>query len=183
VHNLKWNLLIASLLALAAVGLAWPEKSRTQEEEIPLDKAPELVRKAAIRAAGGADAVTEVERRTRDGITVYEIEFKNTTGEGTLTVAADGSAIGSEFELREASLPAGIREQIAKKYPGAKIDVAVRIVVTTYGIVLDVNGKQVVVALSASGRDAGDDEDDEEEDEEDEEDDGGEDDDDGEDDD
>jgi len=31
--------------------------------------------------AGDADAVTELERRTWDGITVYEIEFENTTGE------------------------------------------------------------------------------------------------------
>ncbi len=178
-HNFKWNLLMASLLALTALGLAWPEESKTKEDEIPLGEAPERVRAAAVRAAGAADAVTEVERRTRDGITVYEIEFENATGEGSLTVAADGSAIGSEQEMTEDSLPTGIRTQLAKRFPGAKIDAVVRIVNTTYGIALDVNGKDVVVALSASGRDFGDDDDDDD----DEDDDGEDDDDDGEDDD
>jgi uncharacterized membrane protein YkoI len=66
------------------------------EVEMPLSRAPEAVRDAALGAVPGIRLGDEVERKTRDGRVVYELEGEVGGEEYEITVSAEGELVEVE---------------------------------------------------------------------------------------
>jgi len=69
-------LLLAAMVAGSVTALALPEKGEDEREDnIAFKDAPQAIQ-AAIRKVTTVEEITELERITDDGLTVYEVEFK-----------------------------------------------------------------------------------------------------------
>lgn len=124
--------LVAALAAVGCLGVAaWAGAS--QEEEITLDQAPAAVQAAILKEAAGAK-ITEIEKETKDGKTVYEAEFVRDGKEIEITIAPDGTVLGREAEdegddeddgddddLDMSQVPEPARAALMKLAGGAKI--------------------------------------------------------------
>ncbi len=75
--------------------MAWAEDKR--EEEITLEQVPAAVRATILKEAAGAK-ITEVERETKNGKTVYEAEFLRDGQEIEVKIAPDGTVLSREVE-------------------------------------------------------------------------------------
>lgn len=69
------------------------------ETAVTFDSLPAAVQ-AAAKTAGGAAAVTEVEKETKNGVVVYDIEFAADASGKYLevTIAADGTVLKKKIE-------------------------------------------------------------------------------------
>lgn len=76
--------LIASLSLAPAIALA--------DVDIPLEELPEPVRQTALREVKGG-TITDIERETERGTTVYEVEFIDQSIKYELDIAEDGTLL------------------------------------------------------------------------------------------
>ncbi len=95
-----WAWLLAGVLAAAfgAAGVVYAggDKGKT-EEKVTLDQVPAAV-KATILKEAGNNAITEIEKETKDGKVVYEAEWKVDGKEVEIKVAEDGTLLGKEVD-------------------------------------------------------------------------------------
>ena len=123
----------AMLLPLFGLGVmsmvsfvAWADDER--EEEIALEQVPAAVRETILKEAAGAK-ITEVERETMNGKTVYEAEFLRNGQEIEIKIAPDGTVLSREIEgedddeddLTIDQVPELARAALLKLAGGAKI--------------------------------------------------------------
>jgi len=71
-----------------------------EEEGLTLDQVPEAVRATILREAAGAK-ITEIERETENGKTVFEADFLRDGQEIEIQVAPDGTLLGKEIEQED----------------------------------------------------------------------------------
>ena len=98
------------------------------EEEVTLDQVPAAVKATILKEAAGAK-VTEIERETKNGTTVYEAEFVLNGREIEIKIAPDGTLLGRETEdeddddddLTIDQVPAQARAALRKLAGDAKI--------------------------------------------------------------
>lgn len=156
-------LLLVPIFLVACAALAGSGNGDDEHEaSIEFKQAPEAVR-SAIRKVTNIDAITELEQITREGISVYEVEYKRGDKSASLTVAASGEVIESEIEVSASQLPKAVRDAIAKKFPGAKIIGAEAVTFHVYDVVVETkNGKRRGIEILASGHFDDDDDDDDE---------------------
>lgn len=79
-------LVLAVVLAAPALALA---------DSVPLEQVPAAVR-AAIEREVGDGRLEEIERETRDGRPVYEVEFTRNNTEHEVLIAEDGTVLKRE---------------------------------------------------------------------------------------
>jgi hypothetical protein len=79
----------AVVLAVCVVG-AWPASSPA--DEVAIDQVPPPVR-ATIEREVGNGRLKEIERETRNGRTVYEVEFERDGDDREIKVAEDGTVV------------------------------------------------------------------------------------------
>jgi uncharacterized membrane protein YkoI len=118
------------LVGLSVIGMvtlvAWADDG--QEEEVTLDQVPAAVKTTILRESAG-DKITEIERETRNGKTVYEAEFLRDGKEIEIHIAPDGTVLGREVEELEDDeddltidqLPEPARAALLKLAGGARI--------------------------------------------------------------
>lgn len=91
--------MLAPLICLAAIGMvtlvAWANDQH--EEEVTLDQVPAAVKATIVRESVGGK-ITEIERETENGKTIYEVEFLLNGKEIEIKVAPDGTLLGREVE-------------------------------------------------------------------------------------
>lgn len=85
---------VGCILALSGLLIAM------EEVHVTLEELPAAVRATLLKEAGGA-AITEIERETEDGQTVYEAEFEVNGEEVEVKIAPDGTLLGREIEDKE----------------------------------------------------------------------------------
>jgi len=79
-----------AVLLAAFMLLAWPASSPA--DEVSIDQVPPAVRAAIERELRGGK-LEEIERETRNGRTVYEVEFKRDGKDREIHVAEDGTVL------------------------------------------------------------------------------------------
>ena len=118
------------LIGLGVVGAlafaAWA--AQEDEEQVTLDQVPAAVKATILKESAGGK-ITEIERETKDGKTVYEAEFLLNGNEIEIKVAPDGTLLGREVEhegddeddLTLDQVPEAARAALLKLAGGAKI--------------------------------------------------------------
>ena len=129
------RMLLLPLFGLGVIStvslVAWAEDER--EEEITLEQVPAAVRATILKEAAGAK-ITEVERETKNGKTVYEVEFLRNGREIEIKIAPDGTVLSREIEhegddeddLTIDQVPEPARAALLKLAGGATINKAER---------------------------------------------------------
>jgi len=85
------------LLAVMAFGGTVAVALAGDDEKVTIDQVPAAVKATILKEANGA-TVTEIEKETKDGKTVYEAEWTEGGKEVEITVAEDGTLIEKEVE-------------------------------------------------------------------------------------
>jgi uncharacterized membrane protein YkoI len=94
--------ILLPLIGLSVIGMvtlvAWAQDKH--EEEVTLDQVPAAVKAAILKESAGGK-ITEIERETENGKTVYEAEFLLDGKEVEIQIAPDGTLLGREVEEEE----------------------------------------------------------------------------------
>lgn len=117
---------------------------------IQLDAAPKAVRDAFARHAHGA-APTRVEEITVEEVKKYELEFAANGGTASMTFADTGDLLEREMPVHADALPAAVRHEIQKDFPGATIKAAEAVELHYFEMEVEVNGKTIEVVALATG--------------------------------
>ena len=117
-------------IGLSAVGMMslGAGAARADEQEVTLDQVPAAVKATILKESAGGK-ITEIERETTDGKTVYEAEFILNGEEIEIEIAPDGTLLGREVEqesddeddLTLDQVPQPAREALMKLAGKAKI--------------------------------------------------------------
>ncbi len=122
--------MLLPLIGLAVIGMAtlvaWAEDK--QEEEVTLNQVPAAVKATILKESAGGK-ITEIERETSNGKTVYEAEFLLGGKEIEIKIAPDGTLLGREVEdegddeddLTIDQVPGPARAALLRLAGGAKI--------------------------------------------------------------
>jgi uncharacterized membrane protein YkoI len=86
-----------AVIMLLGIGCTAIPASARDEETVSLDQVPNAVKATILREAKGG-TITEIERETKDGKTVYEAEFLLDGAEIEIEIAPDGKLLGREVE-------------------------------------------------------------------------------------
>src|SRR5262249_33436788 len=131
---------------------------RADDEKIPLEKVPEVVRKA-LKAKYPKAEVVDAEKGDQDGKPVYEFNLKEGDRKWEASFSRDGKFVGSEELIKEADLPAKVKEAFAKKYPGAKVLTAEKAVTgegdsakTVYEIITETDKGKIEAEFDPDGK-------------------------------
>jgi Rieske Fe-S protein len=110
--------------SVAAVGLAAPPNTKDTSADVPLDKVPGAVRKAADKAVSKAKWIGAT-KNTEDGETTYELDGTDSKGrEVTVVVAPDGTVHEIEKEIPMKEVPKVVTEALKKKLADFKATLA-----------------------------------------------------------
>ena len=94
--------MLLPLIGLGVIGMvtlvAWAGDEG--EEEVTLDQVPAAVKATILKESAGGK-ITEIERETKNGQTVYEAEFVRDGQEIEIKIAPDGTLLGREIEGEE----------------------------------------------------------------------------------
>jgi len=95
----SWTWLAVGVLAvgLVAAGALYAEDKGKTEEKVTIDQVPAAV-KATILKEAGDHKITEIEKETKDGKTIYEAEWIADGKEIEIKVAEDGTLLSKETE-------------------------------------------------------------------------------------
>jgi len=130
-------------LTTAAAFLVGCEQRNVEKASKEFNQLPAAVQKTVRTTAPDAE-IADVEQKTRDGITVYEIQFRDKERHPAMTVAADGmlvryeagtaamgkpgalegrtkGAVSSSAEKEYSALPVSVQKMIEAKAPKAEV--------------------------------------------------------------
>jgi hypothetical protein len=110
----RWLVVAATVLALSAVA-----RSDEEDEKVPLDKVPAKVLDA-VKAKYPKAKLLSAEKGDVDGTKVFEFKLKQGDKEWEAAFTPDGKFHSSEEPLKEADLPAKVKQALKKKYPDVK---------------------------------------------------------------
>ncbi len=164
----KLSIGLVSLALLAGAG-AWaftqppatapakaPEKAgeESDEEVIEFAKAPEAVRKAALKlvGAGGEKAIKKViKEEGEDDIYTFEIEYTEGGIDCSAVLAAAGDLMELEKGVKEATLPAAAMTALKKEYPKATFKTPMAVQKFYFDVVVVIEGKEHEIKIDAAG--------------------------------
>ena len=94
---MKFGLLLLVLVPTFAVSCAVPADSDRGEHEVAIEflETPEAVQ-TTIKRVTTVESITELEKVTSKGVTVYDVEFKKGDGTQEITIDAWGKIIDSD---------------------------------------------------------------------------------------
>ena len=110
---------LAGLVAVLGVAILL-SNLRADEEKVPLDKVPAVVKDAVKKQFPKAELVS-AEKDTEKGKTTYEIVTKNEGKQITVTLTAEGEITGLEKQINSADLPKAVTAALEAKYPKAEL--------------------------------------------------------------
>ena len=110
------SLTVAGLLAV----LGPASVTRAQEGEIPVDRVPEAVMRAAKAKFPGAK-VKQASEETEDGKTIYSLEMKHRRHNLDVSFEGDGTVVQAETAVPQKELPKPLLRAVASQYPGASL--------------------------------------------------------------
>jgi uncharacterized membrane protein YkoI len=153
--------LLLTLIAVGAIGMVTLVAGANDEEDVTLDQVPAAVKATILRESAGG-RITEIERETKNGKTVYEAEFLLNGQEIEIKIAPDGTVIGREIEGAEDDeddltidqVPGPARAALLRLADGAKIVEAEREMehgVPVYEAEWIKNGTRHEAAVTADG--------------------------------
>ena len=94
--------ILLPLITVSVIGMltliAWANDEH--EEKVTLEQVPAAVKATILKESAGGK-ITEIERETKDGRTVYEAEFLRNGQEIEIKIAPDGTLLGREVEGAE----------------------------------------------------------------------------------
>jgi hypothetical protein len=111
----RWLVVAVTVLALAAVA-----RSDDDDEKVPLDKVPAKIMDA-IKAKYPKAKVVSAGKGDVDGTKAFEFKLKQGDKEWEAAFTPDGKFHSSEEPLKEAELPAKVKQAFRKKYGDVKI--------------------------------------------------------------
>jgi hypothetical protein len=119
---LRTNRLIACMVACTVVlGLCLgAQAGGEQDEKVTLDKVPGVI-KDALKAKYPKATILSAQKGDVDGTKVYEFMLKEDKREWEVAYSPDGKFHSSEEPLKEAELPAKVKDAFRKKYGDLKI--------------------------------------------------------------
>jgi hypothetical protein len=113
--------LIFCVPALAAIlTLGFGARADEKDEKVTLDQVPAVV-KDALKARYPKAEVVSAEKGDVDGTKVYEFKLKEGAKEWEVAFTPDGKFHSSEEPLKEADLPAKVKDAFKQKYGEAKV--------------------------------------------------------------
>jgi len=121
-----------------------------EEEEISWEQLPPAAR-ATLEKIDPDNRPGEIKFTTEDGISIYDVEYPLKGSGRDVSLSVDGEVFEIEQPIRGSRLPSAIREQLAKRYPGATVKEAELTTITQYEITLHENGKLTKVKAIATG--------------------------------
>jgi hypothetical protein len=116
----KWLVVALAMVALTMVTLVAVARSDDDDEKVPLDKVPAKILDA-IKAKYPKAEIVSAEKGDVDGTKVFEFKLKVGTRELEAAFTPDGKFHSSEEPIKEADLPAKVKEAFTKKYGDVKI--------------------------------------------------------------
>ena len=131
---MRMSQLITVCLGLSVLVLSGFVLGSEGEEQVSLDKVPAAVKATILKESAGGK-IAEIERETKNGKTIYEVEVLIDGKEIELKIAADGTLLGKEIEeaetgqqkkeyereVTEAQVPAAALAALKKLAAGVKI--------------------------------------------------------------
>ena len=121
-----------------------------EDQEIGWDDLPGPVQKAlsGIKESGKLIAL---ERETENGFALYEAEYTRDGKRREVELSEDGEYLEVAESVTPSDLPAAVRDQLARKFPGAEIKAAERVMLTYFEIEVDMEGKRRELHLLPNG--------------------------------
>ncbi|HUU94471.1 MAG TPA: PepSY-like domain-containing protein [Phycisphaerae bacterium] len=101
--------------ALAGIVVAAWASAPADEQEVTLEQVPAAVKATILKESAGGK-IAEIERETKNGQTIYEVEILVNGKEVELRIAEDGTLLGKEIEDAETHPQTGARKQQEKEY-------------------------------------------------------------------
>jgi hypothetical protein len=115
-RKICWSLLFVAAL----VGLAFVPGTVCAQAAIPDSKLPEPVRKT-FRAQFPKGEIEKLEVEVEDGVTVYDLEFKDGAIEKETDITADGTMLEFTVVIAASAVPAPAMQAIRKSAAGATL--------------------------------------------------------------
>src|SRR5215813_2154155 len=106
------------ILAIASCANAWSGQGLTKAQKVTASQFPAAV-KQAIKDNCPNCTIAKATREVENGVTIYDIEFKN--GQGEMDVAEDGTVVDRETVVQTKDTPPPALEAIRKGAGGGKI--------------------------------------------------------------
>lgn len=131
---MRMSQLVTACLGLSVLVLSGFVLGSEGEEQVSLDKVPAAVKATILKESAGGK-IAEIERDTKNGKTIYEVDILMNGKEIELQIAEDGTLLGKEIEeaetgqqkkeyereVTEAQVPAAALATLKKLAGGAKI--------------------------------------------------------------
>ncbi|MGH7245187.1 MAG: hypothetical protein ACREJD_17375 [Phycisphaerales bacterium] len=155
------SILVAALgTGMMAAALNQPaakehEKAKHEEEaddevEIKFTDAPEAVRAAALKLTTEAN-ITKVTKESDDGVTTFEVEFKDGAAMSSANFTSAGDILETERGIPADRLPAAAAAALTKAHPGVAFGNVSLVTKTYYEVEVTKNGKKHEVKVTAAG--------------------------------
>jgi uncharacterized membrane protein YkoI len=150
------RMLYSMFAALTVFSAAWAMKPAEDEGgdesiKMTLAQAPPVVQKA-IQAAAGSATVSEVEKETEDGITLYEAAWEVGGVEHEVNVNEAGEVMETEMTITADAVPAAVKAAAMKHLPKGTTPEFEKKVIVLYEIIAMVDGKEIEFLVDPSGR-------------------------------
>ena len=122
IEGLGLMVVLALLASLGAVAMVAAGGPLSPKEKLSLDQVPAAVRETILREAAG-HPLKEIERKTKDGATLYEAEWLVDDKEIEIKVDPEGKLLSRAVEEKVSldEVPAAVRETILKESAGAPL--------------------------------------------------------------
>src|SRR5947208_6978888 len=114
------NGLIPPLVAVLTAAVLTFSTAAAADEKVPLDKLPEVVRKAATTKFPKAKLDSAVKATSGD-TTTYEVTMKDGKFGIDITITSEGKITQIEREMAFTDLPKAVSEAFTGKYPKATV--------------------------------------------------------------
>ena len=150
------RLLYSMLAALTVFSAAWAmkpaeEQGGDESVKMTLAQAPPAVQKA-IQSAAGSATVTEVEKETEDGFTLYEAAWEVGGVEHEVNVNEAGEVMETEIAVAADAVPAAVKTAAMKHLPKRTKPEFEKKMIVLYEIIAMVDGKEIEFLVDPSGR-------------------------------
>ena len=143
---------VATIAAASAAFTTWDDDAEEAGEmSVKLAETPPAVRKAIQAAAGDAE-VTEVEKETEGGVTLYEAAWMIDGVEHEICVAESGETVETETKVAADTLPEAVRRAVAKKLPQGTMPEYERKTVVLYEVEATIDGEEMEFLVDPAGR-------------------------------
>lgn len=150
------RLLYSMFAALTVFSAAWAMKPAEEDggdksTKMTLTQAPRAVQKA-IQSTAGSATVSEVEKETEDGITLYEAAWKIGGVEHEVNVNEAGEVMETEMTVTADAVPAAVKAAAMKHLPKGATPEFEQKMIVLYEIISMVDGKEIEFLVDPSGR-------------------------------